>query len=92
MYSTTLASANYTSAGGQPFTFTTNSTGAFVTSGTTTAQIVAADIPIANGVVHIIDRVLANPTANTAAAESAASSYAAVATATSSGAANNGGE
>ncbi|KAI5451246.1 hypothetical protein NCC49_001843 [Naganishia albida] len=91
VYSTTLASANYTSAGGQPFTFTTNSTGAFVTSGTTTAQIVAADIPIANGVVHIIDRVLANPTANTAAAESAASSYAAVATATSSGAANNGG-
>ncbi|KAJ9111866.1 hypothetical protein QFC20_002453 [Naganishia adeliensis] len=91
VYSTLLASANYTSAGGQPFTFTTNSTGAFVTSGTTTAQIVAADIPISNGVVHIIDRVLANPEANTGAAASAASSYAAVATATSSGAANNGG-
>lgn len=89
VYSTLLSSANYTSAGGEPFTFTTNSTGAYVTSGTTTAQIVAADIPITNGVVHIIDRVLANPETNPPAAESAASSYAAVATATTSGA--NGG-
>ncbi|KAJ9118727.1 hypothetical protein QFC22_003948 [Naganishia vaughanmartiniae] len=83
--------ANYTSAGGEPFKFMTNATGAFVTSGNTTAQILAADIPIANGVVHIIDRVLANPVGNTAAAESAASSYASQATATTSGAAGAGG-
>ncbi|KAJ9126127.1 hypothetical protein QFC24_002400 [Naganishia onofrii] len=90
VYSTLLASANYTSAGGEPFKFMTNATGAFVTSGNTTAQIVAADIPIANGVVHIIDRVLANPVGNTAAAQSAASSYAAAATATTSGGSGGG--
>lgn len=90
MYSTLLTAANYTSAGGEPFTFMSNSSGAYVMSGNSTAMIVAADIPIANGVVHVIDRVLANPTTNTAAAESAASSYAAAATQTSSAAGNGG--
>lgn len=87
VYSTQLTASNYTSAGGEPFTFMSNSSGAYVMSGNTTAaMIVAADIPIANGVVHIIDRVLANPAANTAAAASAASSYAAAATQTTSSA------
>lgn len=50
-------------------------------SGNNTARIIAPDIPMANGVVHIIDRVLANPIGNTEAAQSAASSYAVQATA-----------
>ncbi|GHJ89200.1 hypothetical protein NliqN6_5602 [Naganishia liquefaciens] len=91
VYSTLLTASNYTSAGGEAFTFMSNSSGAYVMSGNTTAMIVAADIPIANGVVHVIDRVLANPASNTQAAESAASSYAAEATQTSSAAGNGGG-
>ncbi|KAJ9101199.1 hypothetical protein QFC21_003418 [Naganishia friedmannii] len=86
-YSTPLGDTlNYTSAGGEPLKFLVKATGAYVTSGETTARILHVDIPIANGVVHIIDRVLTNSNSNTAAAESAASSYAVQATATSSGA------
>jgi hypothetical protein len=82
MYSNVSDTAGYTSAGGEPFRFTTNATGTYVTSGDHTAQIITPDIPIANGVVHIIDRVLANANSNTAAAQSAASSYAAQVTET----------
>lgn len=82
MYSNVSDAAGYTSAGGEPFRFTTNATGTYVTSGDHTAQIITPDIPIANGVVHIIDRVLANANSNTAAAQSAASSYAAQVTET----------
>ncbi|KAM0792036.1 hypothetical protein ACM66B_004744 [Microbotryomycetes sp. NB124-2] len=68
-----------TSAGGQPLRFMTNSTGAFVMSGNSTARIIRADVPFANGVAHIIDGVLANPASNPQAAASAASSAASVA-------------
>ncbi|GAA5840870.1 hypothetical protein JCM3766R1_005385 [Sporobolomyces carnicolor] len=65
---------NATSAGGATLSFTTNSTGVFVRSGNTTAQIIRTDIPISNGVVHLISNVLANPESNPQAAASAASS------------------
>lgn len=80
-----LNKGNYTSAGGEPFTFSANTSGAYVTSGNTTARILAIDIPIANGMVHIIDRVLDNTNSNTAAAQSAASTSAAEATGIATG-------
>lgn len=70
---------NATSAGGETLSFTTNSTGVFVTSGNSTARIIRTDIPISNGVVHLISNVLANPGSNPQAAESAASSASSVA-------------
>ncbi|KAJ9118680.1 hypothetical protein QFC22_003900 [Naganishia vaughanmartiniae] len=82
VYSNMTEEADYMSAGGIPFGFSTNATGTFVKSGNNTARIIAADIPIANGVVHTIDRVLVNPVSNTEAAQSAASSNAAKATET----------
>jgi uncharacterized surface protein with fasciclin (FAS1) repeats len=81
-YSTELASTNYTSAAGEPFKFTTNSTGTFVSSGNSTAKIVQADIPITNGVIHLIDGVLVNTAANNTAAAAAESSYSMAATMT----------
>jgi len=81
-YSTQLGSANYTSAAGEPFKFTTNSTGTFVSSGNSTAKIVQADIPITNGVIHLIDGVLVNTAANNTAAAAAESSYSMAATMT----------
>lgn len=68
---------NITSAGGQPLTFTTNSTGVFVTSGSSTAKVVQANVLTSNGVVHLIDNVLLNTNNNPDAAASAASSIAA---------------
>ncbi len=53
VYSPDLTVRNYTSQGGEPFTFTSNATGAFVTSGTKTARIIQSDIIIENGVVHV---------------------------------------
>lgn len=78
-YSTNIASGqNFTSAGGQPFTFSTNSTGTFVTSGQSTAQIVATDIILNNGVVHLINGVLANTASNATAASDAQASQSSV--------------
>ncbi|GAA5998943.1 hypothetical protein JCM5350_008103 [Sporobolomyces pararoseus] len=65
---------NATSAGGETLSFMTNSTGAFVMSGNSSARIIRTDIPISNGVVHLISNVLANPASNPQAAASAASS------------------
>ncbi|KAK4053000.1 hypothetical protein OIO90_004124 [Microbotryomycetes sp. JL221] len=66
--------AELTSAGGQPLRFMANDTGVFVMSGNSTARIVRPNIPVANGVVHVIDGVLANPQSDPQAAESAAAS------------------
>ena len=53
VYSTELAQRNYTSQGGEPFVITSNATGAYVTSGMTTAKIIQSDIILENGVVHV---------------------------------------
>jgi uncharacterized surface protein with fasciclin (FAS1) repeats len=53
VYSTELARSNYTSAAGEPFTFMSNSSGAYVMSANSTAKIVQSDIIIENGVVHV---------------------------------------
>jgi uncharacterized surface protein with fasciclin (FAS1) repeats len=73
-YSTNFATGNYTSAGGQPFKFASNSSGTYVTVDNSTAKIVQSDIIISNGVVHLIDSVLVDTESNPAAAASAFSS------------------
>ncbi|KAL7411175.1 FAS1 domain-containing protein [Mrakia frigida] len=78
-----------TSASGQALSIIKNDTGVFVVSGEVTAQVLRADVPIKNGVVHIIDSVLLNTASNPEAAESAAS-VAATATATMGPAATGG--
>ncbi|KAG9128092.1 hypothetical protein FRC07_004986 [Ceratobasidium sp. 392] len=84
VYSTGLTSQSFASAGGQQFQFASNSSGTYVTSGNSSAQIVRADIPVKNGVVHVIDGVLANTQSNPEAAASAVASQSSVAaTATS---------
>jgi len=70
---------NVTSAGGEPLTFTSNSTGVFVTSGSSSARIVQANVLTSNGVVHLIDSVLLNTASNPAAASSAYNSATSVA-------------
>ncbi|CAE6477849.1 unnamed protein product [Rhizoctonia solani] len=90
VYSTGLTAQSFASAGGQAFSFSSNSSGTYVTSGSSTARITRADIPVRNGVVHLIDNVLANTASNPEAAASAAVSQSSVAaTATSIPAATN---
>ncbi|KAG8999743.1 hypothetical protein FRB93_013115 [Tulasnella sp. JGI-2019a] len=79
IYSTELASAHANSIGGQGFTFASNSSGFWVTSGASTAKVVVADILLDNGVMHIIDSVLFNNNTNLAAATSAYSTATAAA-------------
>ena len=55
-----------------------------VMSGNVSARIIRTDIPITNGVVHLIESVLANTESNPEVAASAASSYAMEATASPS--------
>lgn len=75
VYSTALGSTpSATSASGNMLTFVSNSTGAFVTSGSVTARIIMSDYAASNGVVHVIDQVLLNTTNNPEAAGSAFSS------------------
>jgi len=71
VYSPSLANATYISAAGQYLHFRSNSSGKFVTSGDTTAQIIQSDILVKNGVFHIIDRVLLNPEVNEEVADNA---------------------
>jgi uncharacterized surface protein with fasciclin (FAS1) repeats len=65
---------NITGAGGEPLTFTSNSTGTWVTSGSASAQIIRPNILTSNGVIHLIDSVLLNTASNPDAATSAAAS------------------
>jgi len=60
VYSPSLINATYTSAAGKPLHFSSNSSGKFITTGSTTAQILQPDVLVKNGVLHIIDQVLSN--------------------------------
>jgi uncharacterized surface protein with fasciclin (FAS1) repeats len=71
VYSSSLVNVTYTSAAGQYLHFSSNSSGKFVTSGSTTARIVQPDVLVKNGVVHIVDSVLVNDQVNEGAASSA---------------------
>jgi uncharacterized surface protein with fasciclin (FAS1) repeats len=68
VYSPNFLNSSYVSAAGEELYITTNSTGSFVTSGNTTARIIQPDVLTSNGVIHIIDRVLANTDVNETAA------------------------
>lgn len=65
---------NITGAGGKPLTFTSNTTGTWVTSGSSSAQILQPNILTANGVVHLIGDVLLNTENDPEAASDAAAS------------------
>jgi uncharacterized surface protein with fasciclin (FAS1) repeats len=87
IYSTEITNGSTaTSAAGETLTFSTNSTGTYVTSGSTTVKIVGTDLLTANGVVHQIDGIFlnteSNPSAASSAFESATSAAAQAATAT----------
>lgn len=64
-------SSSFISESGQAFTFTTNSSGQYVTSGNSTAKIVKSDVLVANGVIHVIDNVLLNVALDDAKADAA---------------------
>ncbi|KAB5591772.1 Protein-glutamate O-methyltransferase C1393,13 [Ceratobasidium theobromae] len=71
---------NVVSSGGQPYSFITNSSGSFVTSGSFTSEIIGTDFTMANGVIHLIGNPLLNSASNPMAASSAASRASVVAT------------
>jgi uncharacterized surface protein with fasciclin (FAS1) repeats len=72
LYTPLLAgSQNYTTAGGETLSFKLNATGQYVTIGNITALITQPDVLLPNGVVHIIDTVLADTDSNPSAASSA---------------------
>ena len=62
---------NFTSQGGEPFTFSINGTGQFVTLGNITARIIQPDVLLPNGVAHIISDVFLDTDFNGTAAASA---------------------
>ncbi|KAF9235087.1 hypothetical protein BU15DRAFT_89709 [Melanogaster broomeanus] len=75
-----VANTSQESAGGQPYTFSNNATGLFVSvGGSNTVEIVQTDVLVANGVIHIIDGVLINTNTDPAAASSAYNSATSVA-------------
>jgi len=80
---------NYTSASGEQLTFTSNSSGTYVsTNSSNTARIMRSDVLTSNGVVHVIDSVLCDTQSNPDAASSAyesATSVAATVTTTETG-------
>ncbi|KAH9836808.1 FAS1 domain-containing protein [Rhodofomes roseus] len=74
VYSPELVGQDYTSAAGEQFSFSINSTGQYVKMGSVTARIIQPDVLLSNGVAHIIDQVLLNTEEDTSAASSAAAS------------------
>ncbi|KAF8950725.1 FAS1 domain-containing protein [Flammula alnicola] len=86
LYSTEIDNSTVaTSAAGEPFTFTRNDTGLFVSGANNfTAQIVRPDVLLQNGVAHIIDSVFfavqSDPAAASSAYASATSEAAAIST------------
>ena len=53
-YSTRInVGATFVSAAGQTIAFASNDTGRYLTSAASAAKILRADIPVANGVVHV---------------------------------------
>lgn len=84
LYSPELMSGgmmNLTTASGEPLMVITNSTGVFVMTANSTAMVIQSDVLISNGVVHVIDGVLANAMTNPGAASSAYMSATSVAAA-----------
>jgi len=80
VYSPSLSSSeNFTSASGETLSFMTNKTGTYVMSGLSMARIIRSDVLVKNGVVHVIDGVLANTASDTAAASSAYASATSIA-------------
>ncbi|KAJ4496548.1 FAS1 domain-containing protein [Lentinula lateritia] len=72
LYSSEIVNgSSMTSAAGEPLTFSTNSSGTYVTSGSTTAKIISTDMLCMNGVVHVIDNVFLNTDSDMSAASSA---------------------
>ena len=74
VYSPSFVNSTYISAAGQYLHFNSNSSGNFITSGNTIAQIIQPDVLTKNGVFHIIDRVLPNPEVNEDATDGACES------------------
>lgn len=72
VYSPTLKEQNVTTSSGQLLFATQNGTSSFLTAPNgDQSSLVAPDIILSNGVIHIIDRVLLDASVNTAAASSA---------------------
>ena len=53
-------SQEYTTTAGETLVFSVNASGQYVTRGPITARIVQPDVLLSNGVIHIIDSVLAD--------------------------------
>ncbi|KAG6819343.1 hypothetical protein H0H93_012721 [Arthromyces matolae] len=84
-YASFASSSNqFISAAGEPLSFSTNSSGTFVTSGNgASAKIVKTDLLAENGVIHVVDGVLANTQSDPQKASSAYASATSAAAQTS---------
>lgn len=73
IYSSDLPGQNLTTAGGESLLFTVNGTGQYVTDSATnkTARIIQPDVLLANGVLHVIDRVFLDTDTDPSAASAA---------------------
>ncbi|KDQ51355.1 hypothetical protein JAAARDRAFT_62567 [Jaapia argillacea MUCL 33604] len=71
VYSPTLMTQNFTSGAGESLSSHANTSGVFIFSGNTTAEVSKPDVILDNGVMHIIDHVLLNLQSDSSAASSA---------------------